>query len=184
MLKNIEMTGEKRFTVGFYFKTLTGILGSPGQFFGAFPEKLGFRQPFGFLLVSGLFFVGASLTYIHERQVVMAGILLVNAVAMPFIAAGTGFIIINMTTGKRMAFERLFAVYAYAAGVTMLASWIPLFVWITEPWKWLLIAIGMVKGCGLRWIQAILISGISIFLLALLFWSLASVISYEPSAVH
>jgi hypothetical protein len=108
----------------------------------------------------------------------MAGILLINAIAMPFIAAGTGFMVMTMTIGKRVTFTKLFAVYAFAGGVTMLASWIPLFVWVTEPWKWLLIALGMVKGCGLRWMQAVLIIGISIFILVLFFLSLAPVVTY------
>ena len=59
----------------------------------------------------------------------------------------------------------------------MLASWIPLLVWVTEPWKWVLILVGMVKGCGLRWVQAIGIAGVTVFILILLFWSLAPVMA-------
>ena len=47
---------------------------------------------------------------------------------------------------------------------------------VADPWKWLLIAMGLVKGCGLRWMQAILIAGLSIFITVLFFWSLAPVI--------
>ena len=175
---NRQSSIDYRFTIGFYFQTLTRILGSPRRFFGELPEKIGFRQPLGLLLTSSLFFTGASLTSIHERPVLMAGILLVNAVAMPFITSGVGFMVMTMTVGRRVTYTRLFAVYAFAAGVTLLASWIPLFVWITEPWKWMLIAIGMVKGCGLRWTQAILIAGLSILILVLFFWSLGPVIFY------
>jgi len=57
-----------------------------------------------------------------------------------------------------------------------LASWIPLFVWLTEPWKWMLIIIGLVKGCGFRWVEAILVVAVSIFIVILLFWSLGPVI--------
>ncbi len=178
MAESIAMTNNGRFTIGFYIQTLTGILGSPRRFFGELPEEVGFRNSFGFLIVSSLFFTGASLTCIHERYVLMAGILLINALVMPFITAGTAFLIMTMTMIKRVSFTRLFAVFAFAAGVTMLASWIPLFVWITEPWKWLIIAIGMVKACGLRWMQAILIIGSSIFIVLLFFWSLAPVIFY------
>lgn len=124
------------------------------------------------------FFSGASLTYIHERPILMVGILFVNSIAMPFVAAGIGFMVMTMTIGKRVAFAKFFAVYAFAAGVTLLASWIPLFVWLTEPWKWLLIALGMVKGCGFKWMQAFLIIGLSIFVLVLFFWSLGPVILY------
>ena len=176
MSGTIEMTGNKRFTIGFYFQTLTRILGAPGHFFDELPDETDFRQPFGFLIISSLFFTGASLTQIHESFILMAGILMVNAVGMPFITAGLGFMVMTMTLGKRVKFTKFFAVYAFASGVTMLASWIPLFVWLTEPWKWLLIAMGLVKGCGLRWMQAILITGLSIFITVLFFWSLAPVI--------
>ena len=178
MAESIAMTGTERFTIKFYFQTLTRILGAPRQFFSELPDEWGFRKPFGFLLLSSLFFTGASLTCIHERPILMAGILLVNALAMPFITASISFLVMTMTMGKRVTFARLFAVYAFASGVTLLASWIPLFVWLTEPWKWLLIIFGMVKGCGLRWMQAILIIGLSIFILVLFFWSLTPVILY------
>ena len=178
MSEFITMTNNERFTIGFYFQALTRILGAPGQFFRELPGDVGFRQPLGFLVMSSLFFTGASLTCIHERPVLMGGILLVNAVAMPFVTAGAGFVVMTMTVGKRVTFERFFAVYAFAAGVTLLASWIPLFVWLTEPWKWLLIAIGLVRGCGLRWLQAVIIIGCSIFVLVLFFWALAPVVLY------
>jgi hypothetical protein len=183
MAESIAMTNNDRFTIGFYIQTLTGILGSPMRFFGELPEEVGFRNPFGFLLISSLFFTGASLTCIYDRHVLMAGILLINAIAMPFVTAATAFLIMTMTMIRRVSFTRLFAVFAFAAGVTMLASWIPLFVWITEPWKWLLIAMGMVKACGLRWMQAILIVGCSIFIVLLFFWSLAPVIFYIKGLV-
>lgn len=176
MSEPITGTDSERFTIGFYFKALTKILGTPGRFFRELPGGVGFRQPFGFLVMSSLFFAGASLTCIHERPVLMGGILIVNALAMPFITACAGFVVMTMTLGKRITFERLFAVYAFAAGATLIASWIPLFVWLTEPWKWMLISIGLVKGCGLKWFQAILIIGCSVFILILFFWSLAPVI--------
>jgi hypothetical protein len=183
MAESIALTNNNRFTLGFYIQALTGILGSPRRFFGELPEDVGFRNPFGFLLISSLFFTGASLTCVHDRHVLMAGILLTNALSMPFITAGTAFLIMTMTMVERVSFTRLFAVFAFAAGVTMLASWIPLFVWITEPWKWMLIAMGMVKACGLRWMQAISIIGSSIFIVLLFFWSLAPVIFYVKGLV-
>ena len=178
MAKPIVLTDNSKFTLGFYFQTLTRLLGAPRQFFVELPEEIGFRQPFGFLLISSLFFAGASLAHIQENTFLMVGIMLVNAIGMAFVSASFSFMVMTMTRCKRVPFLRVFSVYAFASGVTMLASWIPLFVWITEPWKWLLITIGLVKGCGLRWMQAILIVGVSIFLLILFFWSLSPVILY------
>lgn len=178
MSASITLTNNHRLNFGFYFQTLMSLLGAPREFFSVLPESVGFGKSFGFLLISSLFFTGASLTCINEKPVLMAAILLINTVGMPFIAAGIGFVAMTMTIDKHVTFTRLFAVYAFATGVTLLASWIPLFVWLTEPWKWLLIAMGMVKGCGFKWIQAFLIIGLSIFVLVLFFWSLGPVIFY------
>jgi len=176
MEKWLETENGVRFTFGFYFQALTKMLSSPSRFFGELPIETGFRQPLSFLILSSLFFAGASLTTISENLVLVGGILFVNALAMPFVTAGIGFMVMVMAMGKRVPFSKLFSVYAYAAGVTLLASWIPLFIWMTEPWKWLLIVIGMVKGCGFKWFQAILVAAASIFVVVLLFWSLGPVI--------
>lgn len=176
---NRQSSIDYRFTFGFYFQSLTRLLSSPSRFFSELPyETTGFRQPLGFLMISSLFFTGASLTTISENQILMAGILFVNAIAMPFITAGISFMVMTMSIGKRVTFERLFSVVAFATGVTLLASWIPLFVWLTEPWKWLLIILGMIKGCEFKWTQAMLIAAASIFILVLLFWSIGPVIVY------
>ncbi|MBW1779767.1 MAG: YIP1 family protein [Deltaproteobacteria bacterium] len=177
-IDNGQSTIPNRFTLGFYFQVLTRMLSSPGRYFGELPERTGFGQPLGFLMISSLFFAGASLTTIHENQVLMGGILFVNAFVMPMILAGISYMVMTMSIGKRVAFERLFSVYAFAAGVTLLASWIPLFVWITEPWKWILVVVGMVKGCGFKWTQAILIAAASILILVLLFWSVSPLMVY------
>ncbi|MFH1953169.1 MAG: YIP1 family protein [Pseudomonadota bacterium] len=178
MFVNHQSSIDNRFTFGFYFQSLTRLLSSPSRFFSELPYETGFRQPLGFLMMSSLFFTGASLTTIGENQILMSGILLVNAVVMPFIIAGISFMVMTMSIGKRVTFARLFSVVVFATGVTLLASWIPLFVWLTEPWKWLLIILGMVKGCEFKWTQAVLIAAASIFILVLLFWSTGPVILY------
>jgi len=176
MEKCMTIENTNRFTLGFYFQALTRMLSSPSRFFSELPDETGFRQPLGCLTISSLFFAGASLTTISENQILMGGVLFVNAVAMPFVTAGITFMVMTMSMGKRVPFPKLFSVYAYATAVTLLASWIPLFVWLTEPWKWMLIIIGMVKGCGFKWMQAILVVAVSIFIVVLFFWSLGPVI--------
>lgn len=175
---NRQSSIDYRFTFGFYFQALTRMLSSPSRFFSELPDETGFRQPLGCLIISSLFFAGAGLTTISENQILMGGILWVNAVAMPFVTAGITFMVMTMSMGKRVNFPKLFSVYAYATSVTLLASWIPLFVWLTEPWKWILIVIGLVKGCGFRWMQAILVVVVSIFIVMLFFWSLCPVLAF------
>ncbi len=181
MTESMETTEANRFSLGFYMHVLTGMLGAPGRFFRELPDETGYRRSLGFLLVSSLFFTGAGLTQVHERPLLMAGILLVNAMGMPFVTAGVSFMAMTMFIEKRVPFQRIFAVYAFSSGVTMLASWIPLFIWITEPWKWALVSIGMARGCGLNWKQTILVVGVSILILVLFFRSLTAVILYLRS---
>jgi len=176
MTESMETTEANKFSLGFYMHVLTGMLGAPGRFFKELPDETGYRRSLGFLLVSSLFLTGASLTQVHERPLLMAGILLVNAIGMPFVTAGVSFMAMTMFIEKRVPFQRIFAVYAFSSGVTMLASWIPLFTWITEPWKWVMVSIGMASGCGLNWKQTILVIGLSILILVLFFWSLTPVI--------
>jgi len=136
------------------------------------PADTGLNQSMGFLVVSAGFFACASLlTRQFERPLLTGGIFFINAVGMTIIAAGLGYMLMSMFFGKKTTFSRLFAVYAFAAGVTLLASWIPLFIWLTEPWKWILIGIGLTKSFGFRWHQAAFVLGGSIGILVLFFQS-------------
>ena len=165
------------FSVGFYFQALAKVLGEPGSFFMELQDA-GFKQSLGFLVVSSVFFSGASLlTQQFARPILTGGIFFVNAVGMTVIAAGLGYMLMSMFFDKKTTFPRLFAVYAYASGVTLLSSWIPLFIWLTEPWKWVLIAMGLTKSCGFRWNQTIVVIGGSIGMLVLFFKSLLPLIS-------
>jgi hypothetical protein len=49
---------------------------------------------------------------------------------------------------------------------------------LCEPWKWVLTGIGLVKGCDLRWFQALLVIAVSVLVLILFFWSLGPVIHH------
>ena len=89
---------------------------------------------------------------------------------MVFIAAGIGYMVMTMIMGRRVTFVRFFSIYALSAGVTLLASWLPFFIWLTEPWKWWLIGTGMIKCCGFRLFQVLVIIGVSMGVMFLLFW--------------
>jgi len=161
------------FFVGFYFKTLTRILGKPRKFFAELPPEPGFIKPVGFLVLSSLFFTGASLIGIpYAQPALMGAILLVNAVGMALIASSLGYLVVLLTMGRCQAFTRFFSIYAFASGVTLLASWIPFFFWLTEPWKWWLIAVGLVHGCGFNWKQSLMVTAFSFSLLVFIFWLL------------
>ena len=161
------------FSIGFYFKTLTRILGQPRKFFDTLPPEPGFIKPVGFLVFSSLFFTGASLMVnAFTQPALMGAILFVNAVGMVLIASVLGYLVVVLSMGRGQIFSRFFSIYAFAAGVTLLASWVPNFIWLTEPWKWWLIAVGLVHSCGFNWKQAMLVTMVSFSLLVLIFWML------------
>lgn len=167
-----------RFSLGFYFRSLAKLLGMPGTFFEELPADTGFKQSVGFLVVSSVFFAVASLTTRDfEAPWISSGIFFINAVGMTFIAAGLGYITMTMFLGRKVTFRQFFSVYAFASGVTLLASWIPMFVFITEPWKWLMIGVGLKKTCGLKWLHSVLIIVLSIGMMVLFFWSLLPLVS-------
>ena len=166
------MHSTQNFSFRFYFHALSKMLGEPRRFFSELPIEVGFIKPLGFLIVSSIFFTGASLvSSMPSNPFHLASIFLINAVGMVFIASGLGYLVMVMIMGKSVTFKRLFCIYAFASGTTMLAAWIPFLVWLVEPWKWWLIGTGMVKTCGFKGRHVILIIGLSVFIMILLFWT-------------
>lgn len=160
------------FTMGYYFQSLMGLLVRPGSFFEDLPDRGIFGKSLGYLFLSALFYWLASLTLVQERYLPLTGISFLNALAMPVITAWIAFMVMILFPGKRVKFSGLFSVFAFASGTTLLMAWIPSFIWITEPWKWILVFKGMVRGCGLRRLPAFLIIAVTIAVLFILFRSL------------
>lgn len=164
------MAQTEHFSLGFYIHTLTKMLGQPRKLFGEFPHDAGLKQPLGFLMASSLFFAGASLmSNLSPNPLVMGGIFFLNAMGMTIIAASIGFMVMIIIMGRRVTFVRFFSIYALSAGVTLLASWLPYFIWLTEPWKWWLIGTGMINGLGFGRVQVLVIIGVSVGVMFLLF---------------
>ena len=159
------------FTFKYYFQTLTILIREPKKFFMGLQGEAGLKKPLGFLIVSSILFALAGiLGNIYTNPFVMGSIFLVNALGMVFIAAGLGYIVMTLTIGKKVGFNTFFSIYAFSSGVTLLASWVPFFFWLTEPWKWWLIGTGMVKCCGFKTIQAVSVIGLSVGIIILFFW--------------
>lgn len=156
------------------------MLGEPRKFFAELPEETEWIQPIGVLFVSSLLFTGASIIVGMPRNPFLSAvILLVNAMGMVVITAGLGYIVMIVTQKKPEPFSRFFSIYAYASGAMLLIAWMPYFIWLTEPWRWWLIGNGLVKGCGLKVKEAILIIGLSLAIVILLFWLLISLFAYQ-----
>jgi len=175
------MTGSKSFSLQDYFKTLTAVWFSPGRFFSDLAEFSRLARPFFFLLLSSFLFAAGNLLYLRERVLLKIAVLFLNAVAMPFIASAFGYLVMTMMMGKRASYRRLFSVYAFSSGATLLLAWLPFSLWFVEIWKWVLIGVGMVKGCSFRPLQAGAVIALSMIILVLFFWSLGPVILWFKS---
>ena len=171
-----KMTGSKGLFIQDYFRTLTQVWFSPGRFFSDLPESSGLTRPLAFLVLSSLLFAAGNLLYLRERILLKVAILFINAVAMPFIASAFGYLVMTMMMGKRASYRRLFSIYAFASGATLLLAWLPFSLWFVEIWKWFLIGVGMVKGCAFRPLQAGAVIALSMVILVLFFYSLGPVI--------
>lgn len=167
-----------KFSMGFYLRTVTRLLSEPKKFFSDCAGETTFNQSLYFLVVSSLFFTAASLmSNMYIRPFIMGAIFFMNAVGMAFIAAAFGYVVMTMFMGRKVPFLRFFSIYAFASGITLLASWVPFLMYLTEPWKWWLIGTGMTRSCGFRLSQALVIIGVSMGVMFLLFWSVIPIIT-------
>ena len=172
-MKSLSIEQINNFSMSAYFQAVVGLLGRPKQFFSDLPDSMGIRHALGFLTVSAIFSSAAGMINTKSSSpLIAAGIYLINAVGMVFILAGLGYTVMVLSTGKKVVFARVFIIYALASSVTLLVSWVPYLLVITEPWKWWLIGIGMVKACRLQLGQSIRIIGLSLGIWILLFWAL------------
>jgi hypothetical protein len=172
------MHSTQKFSLRFYFHALGKMLGEPRNFFSELPVDSGFIKPLGFLIVSSLFFTGASVvSRMPANPLYLGSIFFINAVGMALIAAGLGYMVMVMFWGRSVTFKRFFSIYAFSSGMTLLAAWIPFFIWFTEPWKWWLIGTGMDRSCGFRGRQIIVIIALSLGILILLFGTVLPLVS-------
>ncbi|MBN1104430.1 MAG: hypothetical protein JXL84_13515 [Deltaproteobacteria bacterium] len=159
---------EERFSATYYLQSIRAMVMAPGDFLEGVREPSGIMRSLGFLLVSSLIHAVFSLSLLPPRPLLTAFILFLNALAMPLIAAAIGWVLMAAMR-RRSPLSKVFAVYAFSSGTTHLVSWIPLAVWITEPWRWILVGIGIVRGCGLSRLQAGVVIIVSILAIMLLF---------------
>lgn len=176
-MKAKVMVQTENFNLRYYFKTLTRLLSEPRRFFSEMAQEMYWKNAFCFLLISSLFYAAASVVgSMSPRPLVMGGIYLTNAVGMTLIAAIIGFTALSMSLGKRVSFGTFFSIYAFSSGVTLLSSWMPYFLVITEPWKWWLVYTGLKNVCRLSGLQSFMIIAASIAIQLLLFWTLLPLI--------
>lgn len=169
-----DLPGGEGFSRSFYIHTVRRLLLKPGDFFGGLPERPGLRQPLLFLLTSSFILAALRTPFVPGGSIPMAFIILVNALAMPFIGAAIAYGLMALTVKGRGSWPKVLAVYAYASGLTHLVSWLPLATWVGEPWRWVLVGIGLVRGFGLARTGAAGVVAGSVLVIILLFHLLSS----------
>ena len=159
--------------LGVYSMMAIQLFSSPGKFFNELNNKFRVKHSAGFLLISALLFTVASIQILKpDDQLIGSAILFTNAFGMALLLSIIGYALMGASVGRKVSFAAFFSVYAYASGATLLASWIPYTLVFTEPWKWVLVGIGLKKSCGLGLGATIWVILGSITILSILLWSI------------
>lgn len=132
------------------FSTLSAMLVRPGTFFSQRFDRIATAQATGILLISSLFFAASGALIDTGGTPMRTGlILLVNALGMVGIGSVLSFLTATIFGVRQSAFSRLWSVFCLCSAAVLLIAWVPGAFMLTEPWKWWLIGIGMVKGLGM-----------------------------------
>ncbi|WP_462324094.1 YIP1 family protein [Desulfoplanes sp.] len=161
-----------------YFQTVVGLITSPRVFFSGLPEDTGYKNGLVFLAISGIFWASLRFAYFSDHSLFQGVTLAVNAVGMPFVLAAFTFMTMGMFFGRLASYRQLVIIYAYATGTTMMVSWLPTTEIFTEPWRFILVAVGLVKWCSLKWMQAVVSIVLGVIVLLAMLASMAPVLVY------
>lgn len=160
-----------------YARMVTRLLTEPGRFFSESTEKAEAGESFVFLfMASSLYTLGVYAVSGSSIPVKTLSAFFINTFGMCLVAMLVGHITLLTFFRKRQNFSKLIIIYASSFGVTSLVSWVPYFLWFTEPWKWSLIGIGLTRCCGLKWYQAVLAVLMTLLIISGVFLSLYSMI--------
>ncbi len=172
------MLQSEQFNLGFYFKSLSKLTGSPRKFFQEYPTNEKLKKPLGFLIVSSLLYAAASLIVRdHLRPYLMGAVFFINGIGMVLIFSAIGYMAMRLTTGNIVGFSRFFSIYAFSSGTTLLLGWLPVLTLPVEFWKCYMIGIGMISTLGLKLKQVFIILGLSYSVLILCTWTILAMIS-------
>lgn len=161
------------FNVSFLGKSAAGLLLAPGRFFSGEGKTAHWGYALGMLSLSAL--LASCAAFLLQKPPtpwLSGGLFVFNGVGMILISAAFGFLAIRLTRKAPISFGQLFSIYAFSGSLPMLISWLPGSFMAFESWKWCLIGIGLTRGGGLSWRQALVVIAGSIGLTILFFWSL------------
>lgn len=130
--------------------SLSALITSPGRWFAeAFPGITP-RTAAGMLLLASLLHAMAGgLSGFSDGTLLRVAILMINAVGMTVLGAAIAWLAGLIGGGPRVRFSGVWMVFAVGASPTLLIAWVPFAFFFTEPWKWWLIGVGLVRGLGM-----------------------------------
>ncbi|MBC2710694.1 MAG: hypothetical protein HGJ94_06750 [Desulfosarcina sp.] len=169
------------FKMGF-MGTLSGLIISPVRWFSeAFPRTTS-KEAGGMLLLSSLFYAAAgALPLSGTGALVRAAILMVNALGMTVLCAAIAWLVGAIGNGSRIRFSSIWRVFAIGTIPTLLIAWVPSSFFFTEPWKWVLVALGMIYGLGMGKGRTVWVLMITASLTAVLFLAILRLMVASPT---
>lgn len=137
---------------------LIALLTRPRRFFAGRFQGIPAGRAGGILMLSALFFAIAGSRINTGGFSPAAGcILFVNAVGMTLMGCAISYLALAATAGRRYPFSRLWNIYSLSSGAVLLIAWVPSAFLFTEPWKWWLVAVGMIDGLGMSRARAVIV---------------------------
>jgi hypothetical protein len=168
-----------RFISEYYFKPIAGVIQDPRSFFYSIHKENGktLIKALGVVVVSSaISALAGTLVSVKIKPVMVYFIFFGNALGMVFISSGLGYLFAKIVSGQSLKMVPFFNIYAFSFSATLLFSWIPYSLWITEPWKWWLIGTGLINGAGIEFRRTLMIILLSITVMIVSFWLLMKII--------
>ena len=146
------------FTIMFLTKSAGRPLTAPGRFFSREGKRAHWAHALGLVTISAFLAAGAALLVNKPGSPWFGtGLFIFNAMGIVLISTVSGFLTMRLFPEARIPFGQLFSVYAFSGTWPIVLSWIPGVSLATEVWRWWLIGIGLTRGGGLSWRQALAI---------------------------
>lgn len=149
------------------------LLTSPHDFFtGALPGLATVWR--NLLSASLLSAILCSFSFDLSASIVGALLFFVNAVGMTCIFAGCVFVVLRLKSDRTLSIGCILSICACASLGPIFISWIPGAMWVSEPWRWWVAAIGLstVAPCGMKRAACIVAGAVS--MMYGLFWVVLS----------
>ncbi len=133
-----------------FMGALPGLILSPRRWFSEIFPLTTQGEALGLLFLSSFFYAAAGAMPASGGGNILPGaILMVNALGMTVLCAAIAWFVIAIGSRQHIRFSLVLRVFAYGASPVLLIAWVPFSFFFTEPWKWVLVGMGLVYGLGM-----------------------------------